>query len=84
MDVSNPDRLIFPQAGFTKADLVAHYVRVGARMVDFIADRPLTLQRFPRGVQAKGFMQKNAADHFPATIRRYRVPRELVNTRTAF
>lgn len=75
MEVSNPDKIIFPDAGFTKADLVGHYERVGARMLGYVAGRPLTLQRFPNGIGAKGFMQKNAGKHFPETIRRWSVPK---------
>ncbi|MDH4116773.1 MAG: non-homologous end-joining DNA ligase [Acidimicrobiia bacterium] len=73
MKVSNPDKPIFEEAGFTKADLVAHYESVGASMLQFCSGRPLTLQRFPNGISAKGFMQKNASDHFPATIGRFEV-----------
>ena len=57
VQVSNPDRVLFPEAGLTKADVVEHYRRVGEVMLTFVADRPLTLQRFPRGIAAKGFMQ---------------------------
>lgn len=42
-------------------------------MLEFVAGRPLTLQRFPRGIESKGFMQKNAAKHFPASIERFAV-----------
>ncbi len=73
--VSSPDKLLFPADGITKADVVAHYERVGPRMLEFLAGRPLTLQRFPRGIEAKGFMQKNAADHFPPSIARLPVPK---------
>ncbi len=75
MEVSSPDKVMYPGAGVTKADVVAHYERVAERMLDFCAGRPLTLQRFPRGIDAKGFMQKNAAEHFPASIRRLPVPK---------
>jgi bifunctional non-homologous end joining protein LigD len=75
MEVSSPDKLLFPDDGITKADVVAHFERVGDRVLEFVAGRPLTLQRFPRGITAKGFMQKNAADHFPASIRRLEVPK---------
>lgn len=71
--VSNPDRVIFPGAGFTKADVVGHYERVGEAMLAFLAGRPLTLERFPKGIDAKGFMQKNASKHFPDSIERYQV-----------
>lgn len=73
MEVSNPDRVMFPATGHTKADVVAHYEHVGERLLRFAAGRPLTLQRFPKGVAAKGFMQKNAAAHFPESIGRYPV-----------
>ncbi|MEM9564407.1 MAG: non-homologous end-joining DNA ligase [Actinomycetota bacterium] len=75
MRVSSPDKLLFPADGITKADVIAHYQRVGPAMLDLLAGRPLTLQRFPRGIEAKGFMQKNAADHFPPSIRRLPVPK---------
>lgn len=54
---------------------MAHYSRVGDRMLPHVADRPLTLQRFPKGIAAKGFMQKNAADYFPDYIERHRIDR---------
>ncbi len=75
MKVSSPDKLLFPADGITKAEVVRHYELVGSRMLDFASGRPLTLQRFPRGIGAKGFMQKNAADHFPESIRRLAVPK---------
>lgn len=75
MEVSSPDKLIFPADGITKTEVVAHYQRVGASMLPFLAGRPLTLQRFPRGIDAKGFMQKNAGDHFPESIQRLPVPK---------
>lgn len=75
IEVSHPDRVIYPEAGHTKADIVDHYLRVGDAMLAFLANRPLTLQRFPKGIGAKGFMQKNAGKHFPASIGRYPVPK---------
>ena len=74
--VTSPDKLIFEAAGLTKADLVGHYGRVGERLLTFAAGRPLTLQRFPNGIGAKGFMQKNASDHFPDSIERFEVPKQ--------
>jgi bifunctional non-homologous end joining protein LigD len=74
--VSSPDKLMFDDAGITKADMVAHYELVAERMLGFLAGHPLTLQRFPSGISSKGFMQKNAANHFPDTIRRFEVPKQ--------
>ena len=75
MEISNSDRIIFPTKQLTKGDVVGHYERVGPRMLDFLAGRPLTLQRFPKGIDAKGFMQKNAGKHFPDSIGRHPVPK---------
>jgi len=80
MKVSSPDKLLFPadetnDNGITKAEVVAHYESVAPIMLDFLRGRPLTLQRFPSGIDAKGFMQKNAAKHFPDSIRRLPVPK---------
>jgi bifunctional non-homologous end joining protein LigD len=73
--VSSPDKLLFPDDGVTKAEVVDHYRLVADAMLQLAAGRPLTLQRFPSGITAKGFMQKNAADYFPDTIRRLPVPK---------
>ncbi|MEM9876910.1 MAG: non-homologous end-joining DNA ligase, partial [Myxococcota bacterium] len=70
VEISNPDRIVFPDAGFSKADVVAYYERAAPLMMPHLMGRPLTLQRFPRGIGAKGFMQKNAAKHFPSFIER--------------
>ncbi|NND02116.1 MAG: ATP-dependent DNA ligase, partial [Acidimicrobiia bacterium] len=71
VEVSSADRVVYPDSGTTKGQVIAHYSAVGERMLRHLADRPLTLQRFPRGVSAKGFMQKNAADYFPDYIGRH-------------
>ncbi|MFV0526312.1 MAG: DNA polymerase domain-containing protein [Acidimicrobiales bacterium] len=73
-EVSNPDKVMFPEPGYTKADVVGHYRRVSRPFLGFAAGRPLTLQRFPGGLAAKGFMQKNAGRYFPASITRFDVP----------
>jgi len=80
MEASNPDKVIFPgddtHPTLTKADLVGYYNRVADKMLPMMIDRPLTLHRFPNGIGAKGFMQKNVAKHFPESIGRYNVPRQ--------
>lgn len=73
--VTHGDRIIFPEVGVTKGEVVAHYERVGPALLKFAAGRPLTLQRFPQGIGEKGFMQKNAAAHFPDSIERHPVPK---------
>lgn len=55
--LSNPDRQLFPRAGFTKAELVDYYRRLAHVLVPHIAGRPMTLGRFPDGVEGRGFAQ---------------------------
>jgi bifunctional non-homologous end joining protein LigD len=71
VEISNPDKEYFP--GVTKRRVVEHYEAVAGAMLPHIVHRPLTLERYPDGVLAKGFMQKNAADHFPEFIERVEI-----------
>lgn len=74
--VTNPDKVLFPDDGFTKAEVVGYYESVAGAMIPHLEGRPLTLQRFPDGIGKSGFMQKNASKHFPDSIRRVEVPKE--------
>lgn len=77
MEVSNADRVVFPDDGITKGDVVAYYEQVAEKMLPFVVDRALTVERYPRGTGEKGFMQKNAPDHFgPEIVGRHEVPKE--------
>jgi bifunctional non-homologous end joining protein LigD len=83
MEVSNADRVVFPEDGITKGDVVAYYERVADRMLPFVEGRPLSVERFPRGIGGQGFMQKNVPDHAPEDlIGRYTVPKEDGGTTT--
>lgn len=75
MEISNPDKVMFPEPGHTKADLAAYYASVAERMLPWLVGRPLTLERHPNGVAEKGFMQKNASAHFSDHIERVEVPK---------
>ncbi|WP_286966309.1 MULTISPECIES: non-homologous end-joining DNA ligase [Arsenicicoccus] len=57
--VSSPDRVMWPDDGITKEDLARYVVAVGDRLVARLADRPVTLQRFPEGVTGEEFYSKN-------------------------
>lgn len=75
VEVSNADRVVFPDIGVTKGEVVAYYEQVGERMLVHGGGRPLTLERYPKGLAGKGFMQKNAPDHYPNRIGRYEAPK---------
>jgi bifunctional non-homologous end joining protein LigD len=57
VELTTPDRVLWPAAGFTKRDLVDYYLRVAPVLLPHLAGRPLTLGRFPEGVEGRGFAQ---------------------------
>jgi bifunctional non-homologous end joining protein LigD len=72
--ISHPDKVLFPDDGITKAELVAYYETVAPVMLPLISGRPVTMQRFPNGIGRGGFLQKQAADYFPDWIERVTAP----------
>lgn len=76
VEVSNPDKTLFPDDGITKDDLARYYLRIGEVMVPHVRDRALTMHRYPDGIESHGFIQKEAPDHFPGWIERKRLPKE--------
>ncbi len=75
VEITSPGKLLFPADGITKADLAGYYERVAEWMLPHAADRPVSMQRFPQGIDGKGFFHKDAPDHFPAWIKRVEVPK---------
>jgi bifunctional non-homologous end joining protein LigD len=75
MEVSNPDRVVFPEIGRTKGDVVAYYERIASRVFPHLEGRPLSIRRYPRGLTGPGFFQKNVPPHYPESIDRFEVPR---------
>jgi bifunctional non-homologous end joining protein LigD len=72
--VTHPEKVLFPDDGITKGDLVAYYRTVAPRMLPLIAGRPVTMQRFPDGIGRGGFLQKQIGRHFPDWIERVTAP----------
>ena len=65
VETSNDDKLLFPESGISKADVVRYYRDISELMLPHLEDRCLTLQRFPDGLGEDGFFQQNRADYFP-------------------
>jgi bifunctional non-homologous end joining protein LigD len=70
VEISNPDKILFPRDGITKGELAGYYEHVAEWMLPHIKGRPLSLQRFPSGIGERGFFHKDAPDYFPAWVRR--------------
>jgi bifunctional non-homologous end joining protein LigD len=65
LSVSNLDKVLFPSCGFTKGQLIDYYIRVAPMMLPHVRERPLTMKRFPDGVQGKSFFEKHIPSHAP-------------------
>lgn len=68
--ITNAGKVLYPADGFTKGDLVDYYRRIAKYMVPHMKGRPLTVQRYPDGIDKEGFFQKSASEYFPAWVKR--------------
>jgi bifunctional non-homologous end joining protein LigD len=73
LELSRLDKVLYPETGITKGDVVDYYQRISETMLPHLADRPLTMHRFPDGIEDDGFYQKEAPAYFPEWIRRVEV-----------
>jgi bifunctional non-homologous end joining protein LigD len=73
---SNEDKVLFPDAGYTKGDLIEYYEAVATTMLPHVKNRPLTLVRYPNGVGKPGFFQKSVPDHYPDWIKTVTLKKE--------
>jgi bifunctional non-homologous end joining protein LigD len=75
VEITHPDKVLFPDDGITKADLAGYYERVCEWMLPHVRNRPVSMQRFPGGIEQRGFFHKDVPDYFPAWVRRVQVPK---------
>jgi bifunctional non-homologous end joining protein LigD len=71
--LSNPDKVLYPAVGFRKRDVVDYYVRVAPALLPHLEGRPLTLKRYPNGVDGEFFYEKQAPSHRPPWVRTERI-----------
>src|SRR5918998_4540845 len=69
IEISRPDKVLFPDDGITKGELIEYYARIAPWMLPHLHDRPLTLERYPNGINTKRFFQKEVSSYFPKWIR---------------
>ena len=73
--ITHPEKVMFPGDGITKGELADYYELVAPLMVPYLRGRPLTMERFHRGIGAGGFFQKNVAKG-PEWLERVAVPKK--------
>lgn len=77
LTLTNLDKVLYPESGFSKAQVVDYYARVAPIMVPHVVDRPLTFRRWPDGVEAQPFYEKNCPSHAPEWVRVAEGPGEV-------
>jgi bifunctional non-homologous end joining protein LigD len=75
VELSNVDKVLYPECGFTKGDVIDYYVRVSPYLLPHLAQRPVTLKRFPDGVEGESFYEKRCPSHRPDWVKRAKVPK---------
>ena len=71
--ITHPEKVLFPDDGITKGELAAYYEAIAPVMLPHIGGRPVTMERFHRGIGEKGFFQKNVIKGFPDWLERVEV-----------
>lgn len=73
LKLTNLEKVLYPEFGFTKGEVIDYYTRVAPVLLPHLKDRPVTLKRFPNGVDGKWFFEKNAPEHRPEWVRTMRL-----------
>jgi bifunctional non-homologous end joining protein LigD len=76
MTITHPEKILFPADGITKGQLAAYYEMIAPQMLPHLLRRPVTMERYPRGIDQKGFIQKDVSKGFPAWLERIEVPKK--------
>ena len=75
-ELSNPDKVMFPEDGITKSDMVEYYQRIAPSMLPYLEKRAIVMHRFPDGIYGERFYHKEVPEYFPTWIKRITLPKE--------
>src|SRR5678815_1630500 len=68
-EITRPAKVLFPQDGITKGELVEYYKRIAPVMLPYLKGRPIAMERYPDGIANESFFQKKAGAYFPDWIK---------------
>ncbi len=74
LKLSNLDKVFYPVTGFSKGEVIDYYTRIAPVLLPYLADRPVTLRRYPDGVDGQSFFEKNVPRHAPDWVRTVELP----------
>lgn len=69
MKIARPDKVLFPEHGIAKRDLVGYYRQISSWILPHLRARPLTLERYPDGIEETGIIQKSVSAYYPDWIK---------------
>jgi bifunctional non-homologous end joining protein LigD len=69
VQITNKDKILFPKSKITKEEFIDYYRKISDKIIPLIKDRPITLQRFPEGIEGQIFFQKKALDYYPKWLK---------------
>ncbi len=75
IEISNRDKLFFPEVDLTKGDLIDYYQKIAEVMLPHLQGYGISMQRFPDGLQGESWYEKDAPDYFPAWIETVKIPK---------
>ena len=73
--ITHPEKIMFPDDGITKGELASYYEAIAPVMLPHLRRRPITMERFHRGISSPGFFQKDVSKGFPDWLERVEVPK---------
>jgi len=73
--ITHPEKIMFPEEGITKGELASYYEAIAPVMLPHLRRRPITMERFHRGIDSPGFFQKDVVKGFPEWLERVEVPK---------
>jgi bifunctional non-homologous end joining protein LigD len=74
--ITHPEKVLFPDDGITKGELASYYEAIAPAMLPHLRGRPVTMERFPAGIDKPGFIQKDVSKGFPEWLERVEVPKK--------
>jgi bifunctional non-homologous end joining protein LigD len=74
--ITHPEKVLFPEDGITKGELVSYYEAMAPFLLPHIRNRPVTMERYPRGIGERGFFHKDVSKGFPDWLQRAEVPKK--------
>src|SRR5437660_3198368 len=73
LSVSNLDKVLYPKVDFTKGQVIDYFIRVAPVLLTHLKYRPLTMKRYPDGVEGEFFYEKNCQSHRPKWVQKAKV-----------